>query len=373
MMTLKTFLGTLLLAVPSVAMAQMPDAKHYEYTPREWKQLARNATPDFLKSAEGKRIADNVLLWQRNSGGWTKNQALHKPLSKAEKQQLASDKDKQGDTTTDNDATITEMLYLAKMWQATKAAPCREGLLKGVEFLLAGQYPNGGWPQFWPKNRGDYQMRITYNDNAMTNTLELLRDIRTGKEPYQDLALTGDLLRRLDDAFSRGVDCILKTQVLWDGEPTLWCQQHGEHTLQACGARAFELPALSSSESAHIVALLMNLPDSMQTPRVERAVEGALKTFRRLAIDSLRVEEFTNAEGQKDRRIVSDPKAPRIWARYYTLEDLRPFFSDRDGKPRWQLADIGHERRIGYGWYNYEPEKALKKAEKWRKRLAKRR
>lgn len=368
---LKTFLRALLLAIPSMAMAQMPDANHYEYTAREWKQIARNATPDFLNSKEGRRIADNVLLWQRNSGGWPKNQPLHKPLTKEERQQLLADKDKQGDTTTDNDATTTEMLYLAKMWQATQFVGCREGLLRGVEYLLSGQYPNGGWPQFWPKNRGDYQMRITYNDNAMVETMEVLRDVRTGKEPYQNLMLSTDLQRRLDDAFRRGVDCILKTQILWDGEPTLWCQQHGEHTLQACGARAFELPALCSSESAHIVELLMNLPDSMQTPQVERAVEGALKTFERLAIDSTRIENFTNEEGQKDRRVAIDPKAPRIWARYYTLEELRPFFCDRDGKPRWRLSDVGYERRNGYGWYNYEPEKVFKKAEKWRKRLAK--
>jgi PelA/Pel-15E family pectate lyase len=372
MLTPKTFLGAVLTVIPALAMAQMPDADHYEYTAREWKHIARNADPTFLKSKEGRRIADNVMLWQRNSGGWTKNKPVHKPLTDEERKQLLSDKDKQGDTTTDNDATVTEMLYLAKIWQATKQDTYREALLKGVDFLLMGQYANGGWPQFWPQNRGDYQMRITYNDNAMVQTLEVLRDIRRGKGPYQGLVLPADLQRRIDDAFRRGIDCILKTQVLWDGEPTLWCQQHGEHTMQACGARAFELPALCSSESAHLVELLMSLPDSMQTPQVERAVEGALKTFQRLAIDSLRVENFTNGQGQKDRRVVADPKAPRIWARYYTLEELQPFFCDRDGKPRQHLSDIGYERRNGYGWYNYEPEEALKKAEKWRKRVAKR-
>jgi pectinesterase len=361
----------LLLALPATLLAQMPDADHYEYTAREWKQIARHATPDFLRSSEGRRIADNVLLWQRSSGGWTKNQPVHKPLSDDERQQLVADKSKTGDTTTDNDATTTELLYLAKMHEATGEARYREALLRGVDFLLAGQYANGGWPQFWPENRGDYQARITYNDNAMTKTLELLRDMLDGKTPYGSLSLPEAKRNAMTDAFCRGIDCVLKTQVLWDGQPTLWCQQHGEHTLQACGARAFELPSLATSESAGIVEMLMELPDTMLTPEVERAVEGALNTFERLALKGIRVENFTNDEGKTDRRVVSDAEAPRIWARFYTLEDLKPFFCDRDGKPRKQLSDIGYERRNGYGWYNYAGEKVLKKAAKWRKKIRK--
>ncbi len=356
---------TMMLAMHVVVMAQVPDAAHYEYTAREWKQIARRATSDFLRSAEGRRIADNVLLWQRNSGGWTKNQPVHKPLTDAERQQVTADKAKLGDTTTDNDATITEMLYLGKMHEATADARYHEALLRAVDYLLMGQYENGGWPQFWPQNRGDYQARITYNDNAMTETLFTLRAILDGKAPYSSLKLTGEKRAAIADAFSRGVSCILKTQVLWDGKPTLWCQQHGEHTLQACGARAFELPSLATGESAYIVELLMSLPDEMQTPQVQKAIEGALQTFERLAIEGIRVEEYANAEGKPDRRVVSDPNAPRIWARFYTLEDHQPFFCDRDGKPRRQLSDIGYERRNGYSWYNYAGEKVLKK---WKKK-----
>ena len=348
--------------------AQVPDAKDYRFTPKEWKKIAREATPDFLRSDEGRRIADNVLLWQRDCGGWTKNQPVHRPLTEEQRQALLADKQKQGDTTTDNDATITEMMYLGKMWQVSHEAPYREALLRGVEFLLMGQYDNGGWPQFWPVNRGDYQKRITYNDNAMTQTLTTLRAIYQGEQPYAGLHLDEALLQRIDKAFRLGIDCILKTQILWDGQPTLWCQQHGEHTLQACGARAFELPAIATSESSAIVDLLMSLPSDMQTPQVRKAIEGALQTFERLAITGIRVENFTNDEGQPDTRVVSDPQAPRIWARFYTLEDLEPFFSDRDGKPRKHLKDVGYERRNGYSWYNYNGEKVLKHGAKWRKK-----
>jgi len=35
---------------------------------------------------------------------------------------------------------------------------------------------------------------------------------------------------------------------------------------------------------------------------------------------------------------------PPLWARFYTLEDNRPFFSDRDGVKKFDISEIGHER-----------------------------
>ena len=77
---------------------------------------------------------------------------------------------RQDDSTIDNKATITQIAFLARLYLATKDERYKESFLKGMEFLLGGQYDNGGWPQFWPKNR-DYQVHITYNDNAMVNVM----------------------------------------------------------------------------------------------------------------------------------------------------------------------------------------------------------
>ena len=47
---------------------------------------------------------------------------------------------------------------------------------RGLDYLLKAQYPNGGWPQFYPLRNG-YWSHITYNDDAMAGVLELLRDV----------------------------------------------------------------------------------------------------------------------------------------------------------------------------------------------------
>ena len=96
------------------------------------------------------------------------------------------------------------------------------------------QYPNGGWPQFWPRPKG-YYTHITYNDNAMVNVMELLREVYEKKAPYE--YVPDSICNRARAAFNKGVECILKTQVVLNGKPTVWCAQHDEHTLAPAKAR----------------------------------------------------------------------------------------------------------------------------------------
>ena len=42
----------------------------------------------------------------------------------------------------------------------------------------------------------------------------------------------------VDHAFRRGMDCILKCQVVIDGSPTVWCAQHDEITLAPAMGRS---------------------------------------------------------------------------------------------------------------------------------------
>ena len=55
--------------------------------------------------------------------------------------------------------------------------------LHGVRYLLAAQFPNGGWPQVWPLE-GGYHDAITYNDNAMVQVMQLMLRIAEGRDDY---------------------------------------------------------------------------------------------------------------------------------------------------------------------------------------------
>ena len=51
------------------------------------------------------------------------------------------------------------------------------------------------------------------------------------------------------------------------------------------------------------------------------------------------------------------------------LDNNKPFFCDRDGIKKATLAEIGYERRNGYGWYTNEPNELLKKYQIWKNKL----
>ena len=330
---------------------------------RSGRNLPNHENDEFYKTEEARKIGDQVLLYQRVTGGWPKNINMSRPLSDDERAQVLKDKKRRDDSTTDNGATNMQMLYLAKLYQATKDARYKEGFQKAVEYLLSGQYENGGWPQFWPEMHG-YQIHITYNDDAMVNTMNLLRDVAEQKAPYQDMADKA-LRKRCTEAFNKGVECMLKTQMRdKDGKLTIWCQQHDRDTYAPASARAYELPSYGPMESASITKLLMSLPNPDE--RIKQAINAAMAWFDKYKLTGLRIQRhgpWASMDG--DTKLVEDANAEPIWGRYYDLKYCEPYVCDRDGLPRRRLEDIGHERRNGYAWFSNRPAELYPIYEQW--------
>ena len=348
---------TLLLVLTSVVVTVQAQRG------RGGRNLPTHEKEDFYKTEEARRIGDQVLLYQRVTGGWPKNINMSRPLTDEERVQVLRDKERRDDSTTDNGATNMQMLYLAKLYQATQVERYKEGVLKAVEYLLSGQYENGGWPQFWPEMHG-YQMHITYNDDAMVNTMNLLRAVAQQKDPYQGLADEA-LRQRCMRAFDKGVECILKTQMHnKEGRLTVWCQQHYRDNYEPAPARAYELPSYCSMESASITKLLMSLPNPDE--RVKQAVHAAMAWFDKYKLTGLRIQRtgpWASMDG--DTKLVEDADAEPIWGRYYDLKYCEPYVCDRDGLPRRRLEDIGHERRNGYAWFGSRPAELYPTYDKW--------
>jgi PelA/Pel-15E family pectate lyase len=316
--------------------------------------------PDVLKrdaawygSEEAGRIAENVLLYQRDTGGWPKNIDMAIVLLDADKDALLKQKS-EVDSTIDNGATYTQLKYLARAYGAHPDDRYKQAFIKGVEYLLKAQYTNGGWPQFFPLHRG-YYTHITYNDDAMVGVLELLRDIGKKKAPY--VFVDNSLSVRASTAVERGIECILKTQVVVDGKLTVWCAQHDELTFKPAAARAFEPASLSGLESVGIVRFLMKIEHPSQG--VMDAIESAVAWFEKTKIDGFRWQETATAGGF-DRKLIKDPNSGPLWARFYEIGTNRPIFIGRDSVIRYDVTQIEAERRNGYRWYTDDPAKLLK-------------
>ena len=313
--------------------------------PIPWgRALAQNGA--WYGSRDAVAVADNVLLYQRAVGGWSKNIDMARPHDRAEREAVLTAR-AADDATIDNGATTTELRFLARVFTATGEARFRDAFLKGLDYLLGAQYPNGGWPQYYPL-RSDYSRRITFNDNAMVNVLGVMADAREGRAgmAFVDAARRARAAR----AFEKGIDVILKSQIRVNGVLTAWCAQIDEVTLEPRAARTYEHASISGSESVGIVRLLMSLPDPPAA--VVAAVDAAVAWFRDVRITGLEVVARADpaVPGGQDRVVVKNPAAPPLWARFYEIGTNRPIFSGRDGIIRYSLAEIELERRLGYSW-----------------------
>ena len=299
-------------------------------------RYAKQST-EWFQSEEGRRIVDNVLTWQTPHGSWPKNRDTASEPFEGKSDDLHG--------TFDNGATTNELRFLARAFRATNEPRYKQAFLKGLSHILEAQYPIGGWPQFYPLSKG-YHRHITFNDGVMARILELLRDVSESSD-YGFLEMA--YRTKAQAAVTKGIDCVLHTQIKQGDKLTAWCAQHDEKTLAPAWARAYEPPSISGAESVGVVSFLMSVEEP--TPAIIAAVEGAVEWFRSVAIHGIRLEEFTDAAGQEDKRVVTDPNAGPLWARFYEIDSNRPIFLDRDSVVRYSFSEIGQERRTGYAYY----------------------
>ncbi len=331
-------------------------------TPLRWGSSLLRQPNAWFYSPAGRVAADTVLGYQSKHGAWPKNTDL---LVAPTPELLAAVEQDGKANTIDNGATTLPIRFLARAVEATGETRYREAVLRGIDYLLASQYPNGGFPQFFPLRKG-YYSHITYNDGAMILALELLRDLAAGRAPF--VFVDAARRTRAAKAVQRGIECILKTQVRQAGRLTVWCAQHDERTLAPAWARKYEPPSLSGSESVGVVRFLMAIERS--APEIVAAVEGAVAWFRAVPIVGQRVESVPVPGGKPDRRLVADPAAPPLWARFYDLETNRPLYMDRDSKPLGDFSQVSYERRSGYGYHGDWPAALLTRDyPAWRTRL----
>lgn len=314
---------------------------------------------DWFGSEEGRHIAANILSCQSDLGGWPKNSnTVDAPYTGA--------RDKLHPTF-DNGATTDELRFLARAFNATKEETARSAFAKGLTHILKAQYSTGGWPQSYPPGI-HYHRHITFNDGAMVRLLEFLREVNLA-ETYAFVPATDR--HAAGKAFEKGIACILKCQIKVDGRPAVWCAQHDEIDYSPRPARTFEPASFSGCESVGITKLLMSLDPP--GPEVIAAVEGACAWFESAKIQGIRLEnqpDPKSPENGENLVVVADPAAPPLWARFYDLKTQKPVFCDRDGIPKWTIAEIGYERRNGYRWYGTWPQSLLENDyPAWRKRV----
>lgn len=330
-------------------------------------------------TAEARHIGDVVVSFQTPAGGWSKNldmatSARLRGQSYATNNvsRLLGPNDFDAPRypnwnyvgTLDNDATNTQIHFLALLSTANSGAAgatYRASYLRGIHYLLAAQFPNGGWPQVWPLE-GGYHDAITFNDNALTEAAAVLTDASSGRGEYA--FVPADLRRQAAAAAARALDCILAAQIVVQGKRTLWAQQLDALTLAPVSGRNFEPAAIATGESADVLIYLMSLPKP--SAAVISAVRDGVAYLKSIAIYGQEWQGGRGVEG--GRHLVATAGAGPIWPRYLSLTTGKPIFGDRDKTIHDEVSELSLERRNGYAWYSAGPQRAIDVYADWPKR-----
>src|SRR5262249_8057536 len=100
-----------------------------------WPEALKQKT-EWYGTSEAVGIADNLLACQRESGGWPKNIDMAKVLSESERADLIREKGT-NDSTIDNNATYTQLTFLARVYRQAQLGQHRDAFIKGIDYLFA--------------------------------------------------------------------------------------------------------------------------------------------------------------------------------------------------------------------------------------------
>jgi PelA/Pel-15E family pectate lyase len=323
-----------------------------------YEEWLSSASGDAAKLSADRTLADNLLSWQMPHGGFYKNavSVYSSPWNGSAARSGWTGANGVELGTIDNNATVTELMFLADVYRRSGEAKYRDGVRKALEFLLTMQYPSGGFPQVYPERVGSYSNHVTFNDNAMARVLILLHQLVKQAEPLGGDLFTDDERTRAAAAITSAVQYILSSQISQNGTKTVWCAQHDPQSFVPLGARSYELPSKSGSESVGVITFLMTQP---QTPEIEAAVRAAIAWYKSPDVQLENTAYVSRPSGSTDDNYnpIQVSSGSTMWCRFYDVTQDTCFFSGRlptddppgEGK-QYDIMDIEPERRYGYQW-----------------------
>lgn len=157
-----------------------------------------------------------------------------------------------GNATYDDGGTIQAAKFFLRLYLEKNDPVWRAPLERVIRFVLASQYPAGGWPQRYPLmydhpfgGMADYSSFITLNDDVIPEIIDFLLQC------YQTLGLSS-----LKEPIIRAMNLAI---LLQQGEPySGWADQYTVDDLQPAHARSYEPRSVNTGTTAFMIHKLMD-------------------------------------------------------------------------------------------------------------------
>ncbi|MCL2399909.1 MAG: hypothetical protein FWC91_09245 [Defluviitaleaceae bacterium] len=302
----------------------------------EYRDINRQPA-SWYSSAHARLIADNLLVMQRNNGGWPRgtgqggtNFPTNLAAMTSSEIQHHNGNRNLIDSYFGRGITTNETRYLFRMYEATGDIRYRDAARRGFNAILNAQYSNGGWP-YYVTDRSLYRSAISFKDNAIPYIMHLLRDISNGVFPSISTADRN----RARTAFDNGLNAILNLQIWYDANNRhlgrnwssnarmgAWAANSHNTNMNPRWARQFEPPSIGVWETVRILDFLMTIDNP--NDRVRRAISGGV-----IFIERAEIFGYTHPTVSGNRVLQRSSGARGLWPRFLCVETLIPLFYDR--------------------------------------------
>lgn len=325
-------------------------------------KLSHKPGDSWFSSDKAQTLVPIILSYQTPAGGWSKKGGYSKGARKPG--MLFSSQYQPGKKTHylgtfDNRSTTEQVIFLAAVAEATKNKELHAPVIRGIQYMLDAQYPNGGFPQVYPLE-GGYHDDITMNDDVYLHIVSLLADAAGGKSPFTFLDST--MRKKCEQATKLALDLLLKLQKDRKQPAAIWCGQYDALTQDPDHARGMEPISYASVESSQILKWLMSR-ESKEAQEIA-AIESALKWFDAHKMTGFKYEDDTLTPDSN----ASEP----LWARFYDIESNKAIYPGRDGVIYDDFNQMAEKNELGYDFISSRPFSVISNGQKkWRKALTK--
>jgi len=301
------------------------------------------------RDANSEWYAMNITTWQAENGGWRKGN-LDGYAAPYDGFGFQNSYFANLSTLADK-ATTSEIRFLAKQYAISENESnktiFKNAVERGVGFIIDAQHSSGGWPQVYPAVDClgcEYHNLMTYNDYVIPSAMLLLWDVSVKMDPFNSDIIDELNHSQIQMALERGMEFILRSQIVVDGKPTIWGQQHHPETYDSMSGRSWELACRTPNESSWVTAILLNWPD--RSPDIVNATWGAVDWYEDNAIEDVRFDQNNGT--------ISRHNGALMWYRYYNVSQDEYFFSKYDSEKVYDLYDLPESQRSTYSWaYNW--------------------
>ncbi|UTF59079.1 pectate lyase [Gilvimarinus sp. DA14] len=266
-------------------------------------------------------IADNLLLMQRNNGGWPAHTNPFRPLSGDEKLRFLKDQNASDASFVDHNV-FPQIYYLSHVYLQTGDVRYRNAARRALRLTISAQLYNGGWTERAVASTKLEVARARVDTQVTLDALIFLRKIASGSMPYGYISF--ETRREAADAVRKGDALLLRLQQAHNSRASIWASAYELETNLPAPASDEYLPSLNTPLSVAISRYLMRI--KRPPAEVKRAVRGAHDWFINNTLQRWQTRyraEFAEGDLRLPRSQSNLPAEP-LWAERYVLETSEP-------------------------------------------------